>query len=64
LNVYQEKDISDFCFSKEGIWLGKSNDGVILLSRESSFTKIVASYLKNKSAVLVCKIDDKLFVGC
>jgi len=64
LNVYQGNDISDFCFSKEGIWLGKSNDGVMLLSRESSFTKIVASYLKNKPVVLVSKIDDKLFVGC
>jgi signal transduction histidine kinase/DNA-binding response OmpR family regulator/ligand-binding sensor domain-containing protein len=64
LNLYQGNDISDFCFSKEGIWLGKSNDGVILLSRESGFTKNVASFLKNKPVVLVSKIDDKLFVGC
>ena len=29
LNIYKGNDISDFCFSKEGIWLGKSNDGVM-----------------------------------
>lgn len=63
-NIYQENDISDFCFSKEGIWLAKSNDGVVLLSRESNFSKVIASYLQNKSVVLVRKIDDKLFVGC
>ena len=64
LNVYQGNDISDFCFSKEGIWLGKSNDGVRLLSRKSVFTKIAASYLENISVTYINKIDDKLFVGC
>ena len=48
-NIYQGNDISDFCFSKEGIWLAKSNDGVVLLSRESNFSKVIASYLQNKS---------------
>jgi signal transduction histidine kinase/DNA-binding response OmpR family regulator/ligand-binding sensor domain-containing protein len=64
LDVYQGNDISDFCLSKEGIWVGKSNNGVMLLSRESNFSKIVASYLKNKSIMLISKIDDKLLVGC
>lgn len=56
-------ELSDFCFSKKGIWLGKSNDGVVLLSRESGFTKVVASYLKNKPVSIVSNIADTLFVG-
>lgn len=36
-NIYQGDNISDFCFSKEGIWFGKSNDGVYLLSRGKRF---------------------------
>ncbi len=63
-NVYQGNSLSDFCFSKEGIWLGKSNDGVWLLSRESGFKIIVARYLKNKYITHISKIDDKLFIGC
>ena len=62
--VYRGNNISDFCFSKEGIWLGKSDDGVRLLSRESGFKKITASYLHNQYVSLISKIDDKLFVGC
>jgi DNA-binding response OmpR family regulator/signal transduction histidine kinase/ligand-binding sensor domain-containing protein len=62
--IYQGSDFTDFCFSKEGIWLGKSNDGLCLLSRESGFKKITTEYLKNKSVALVSKIDDKLFVAC
>jgi signal transduction histidine kinase/DNA-binding response OmpR family regulator/ligand-binding sensor domain-containing protein len=62
--TYQGNDISDFCFSKEGIWIGKNSSGVDLLSRESGFSKIVASYLADKSIKLVRKIDDNLFVGC
>jgi signal transduction histidine kinase/CheY-like chemotaxis protein/ligand-binding sensor domain-containing protein/AraC-like DNA-binding protein len=62
--TYRGNDISDFCFSKKGIWLSKSNDGVRFLSRESGFKKITASYLHNQSVSLISKIDDKLFVGC
>jgi ligand-binding sensor domain-containing protein len=64
VNIYQGNDLSDFCFSKEGIWFSKSNDGVRLLSRESSLKKVVASYPKNKYVSLISKIDDKLFAGC
>jgi signal transduction histidine kinase/DNA-binding response OmpR family regulator/ligand-binding sensor domain-containing protein len=62
--VYQGKDISDFCFSKEGIWISKNNDGVSLFSRESGFKKVAATYLKNKSVALIDKIDNNLLVGC
>ena len=64
MNIYRGNNVSDFCFSKEGIWLGKSNDGVMLLSRKSGFKEITATYLNNKEVALVSKIDDKLFVGC
>ncbi len=64
LITYRGNDISDFCFSKKGIWLSKSNDGVRFLSRESGFKKITASYLHKQYVSLISKIDDKLFVGC
>jgi signal transduction histidine kinase/DNA-binding response OmpR family regulator/ligand-binding sensor domain-containing protein len=64
LNIYRGNDIADFCFSKEGVWLGKSYDGVWLLSRESSFTDVVAKYLEKKYVAYVNIVDDKLFVGC
>lgn len=63
LNIYHGNEISDFCFSNEGIWVGKSNDGVRLLSRESGFKKVVATYFRNKLVAFLKKIDDKLFVG-
>ncbi len=62
--VHRGNDISDFCFSAEGIWLGKSNDGVRLLSRKSGFKEITVSCLNKQKVALVCKIDDKLIVGC
>ena len=64
LNVYSGNDISDFCFSKEGLWLSWSYDGVSLLNRESGFKKTVASYLNGKSVSIISKIDNKLFIGC
>lgn len=64
LKVYNGKDLSDFCFSKEGIWLGKSSDGVWLLSRESGFNEVVEKRFKNNFVSMVSKIDEKLFVGC
>ncbi len=63
-NVYSGSFLSDFCFSKEGIWIGKSNDGVWLLSRESGFKKVVAKYLNGKYIALISKIDNKLLIGC
>jgi signal transduction histidine kinase/DNA-binding response OmpR family regulator/ligand-binding sensor domain-containing protein len=64
VSVYRGNNISDFCFSKEGIWLGISDDGVRLLSRISGFKKIIATYLNDHYVSLISKIDDKLFVGC
>lgn len=61
--IYQGSYLTDFCFSTKGIWLGKSDDGLCLLSRESNFKKITTEYLKNHSAAVVSKIDDKLFVA-
>ncbi len=61
--VYQGEELSDFCFSEEGIWVSKSYEGVFLLSRESGFKKISNSFLKDRSVVLVEKIDNLLFVG-
>ena len=62
--IYRGNNISDFCFSEEGIWLGKSDDGVRLLSRKSGFKKITASNLNKKYVSIISKIDDKLFAGC
>lgn len=56
-------NIHEFCFSKEGIWIGKGNDGVWLLSRESGFKKVISKYLKKENVVIINKIDDILFVG-
>jgi signal transduction histidine kinase/DNA-binding response OmpR family regulator/ligand-binding sensor domain-containing protein len=64
VNVYKGSNVSDFYISREGIWLGKSDDGVKLLSRESGFKKITASYLKGKFVSIISKIDDKMFFGC
>ena len=64
VEVYNGNNLTDFCFSKEGIWFGQNNDGVKLLSRESGFSDITASYLKSKYASYISKIDNKLFVGC
>jgi hypothetical protein len=44
LTIYKGNEITDFCFSKEGIWLGKNNDGVSLLSRESGLRVSEAAY--------------------
>ena len=62
--ICRGNNISDFCFSAEGIWIGKSNDGVKLLSRKSGFKVITSSFLEETDVSLVSNIDDKLFVGC
>lgn len=61
--VYQGEELSDFCFSKEGIWVSKTYEGVFLLSIESGFKNTTKSFLKDKSVVLIKKIDNRLFVG-
>jgi hypothetical protein len=54
--IYKGNEISDFCFSHDGIWLGKGYGGVWLLSRESGFKKVVARYLKNNFVSITSKI--------
>lgn len=62
--AYQGNELSSFCFSSEGMWIGKEKDGICLLSRESGFRKVAVKYLKNTPIAMVKKIDDKLFIGC
>lgn len=62
VSVLQGNDISDFCFSEEGLWISKSDGGVFLFTRESEFKTTTLSYLRNKSASLINKIDNNLFV--
>ncbi|MBN2273999.1 MAG: hypothetical protein JXK95_06675, partial [Bacteroidales bacterium] len=64
VNVYKGSNLSDFCIAIDGIWLGKTDDGVKLLGRKSGFKKITASYLKGKYVSIIDKIDDKMFFGC
>ncbi|MBN2519060.1 MAG: response regulator [Bacteroidales bacterium] len=64
INIYQGDNLTDFCFSKEGIWISKMDHGVRLLSRESDFKKITFSTLNNKSVSLISMIDDILFICC
>ncbi len=64
VSIYQGEELSTFCFSKEGIWISKSKDGIWLLSRESNFKEVAAKYLRNMPVAIVKKIDDKLFAAC
>lgn len=64
VKTYQGNNISDFCFSKEGIWLANSKVGIWLLSRESGFKRITNKYMKNKNVSSIYKIDNKFFVSC
>jgi DNA-binding response OmpR family regulator/signal transduction histidine kinase/ligand-binding sensor domain-containing protein len=60
---YQGNEISDFCFSPEGIWLTQGNDGVWLVSRKGGFKKVIARYLKNNLISNIRKINNKLFAA-
>ncbi|MBN1950009.1 MAG: response regulator [Bacteroidales bacterium] len=62
--VYQGDDLTDFCFSREGIWYSSSIHGAGLLSRESGFTKTTGSWLKNIEVANIERIDEKIFAGC
>jgi signal transduction histidine kinase/DNA-binding response OmpR family regulator/ligand-binding sensor domain-containing protein len=56
-------DISSFCFSDEGLWVSKNNDGVSLFDREGNFSRVKASFLKNLRVAQVSRVDDELFAG-
>jgi signal transduction histidine kinase/DNA-binding response OmpR family regulator len=64
MTVHQGSYITDFCFAPEGMWISYENGGVCLRSSESNFEKITASFLKDKSASIIRKIDGNLIVGC
>ncbi len=64
INIYQGSDISDFCFSKQGIWLAKTKGGIWLLSRNSDYKVVAAKYLNNSPVSTLQMIDEKLVAGC
>jgi signal transduction histidine kinase/DNA-binding response OmpR family regulator/ligand-binding sensor domain-containing protein len=61
--VFQGNDISDFCFSEEGLWVSKSDDGLSLFDRNNNFETVKASFLKNLSVAQIKIIDSLLLVG-
>jgi len=61
--LIQVNDISDFCFSNEGLWVSKNNDGVFLYDRTSKFESIKASFLKSMQVSKLGVVDGVLFVG-
>jgi len=64
LNVHQGNDITDFCFSSEGIWISYGTGGVCLKSRKNKFEQNIATYLNDKSVSIIRKIDDNIIAGC
>jgi signal transduction histidine kinase/DNA-binding response OmpR family regulator/ligand-binding sensor domain-containing protein len=64
VNVHQGNELSDFCFSSEGLWISYTNGGVCLKSRENNFNQNRATYLQEKSVSIIRKIDDNFIVGC
>ncbi|MFA9390335.1 MAG: ATP-binding protein [Prolixibacteraceae bacterium] len=63
VNVFQGNEISDFCFSKEGLWVSTSNNGVSLFNRKTAFKDVVATYLEGKAVSVISKVDNELFIG-
>lgn len=61
--VFQSNDISDFCFSEEGLWVSKSNDGVQLFERNGFFETAKASFLNNLPVAKIGFVDSLLLVG-
>jgi signal transduction histidine kinase/DNA-binding response OmpR family regulator/ligand-binding sensor domain-containing protein len=58
----QGNDISDFCFTDEGLWLSKSNDGLFLFSYDD-FEKAKASFLESLSVSQIFIVDNLLIVA-
>ena len=57
-NVYTGENLSDFCFSKEGLWVGTINEGLRLFSRSSRFKEKDTSFLENKHVSYITEIDN------
>jgi signal transduction histidine kinase/DNA-binding response OmpR family regulator len=59
----QDNEISDFCFSEEGLWVSRSNNGVTLFERNDYFKTVKATFLKNMQVAQIGIIDSLLLVG-
>jgi signal transduction histidine kinase/DNA-binding response OmpR family regulator/ligand-binding sensor domain-containing protein len=62
-NLFHVNDISDFCFSKEGLWVSKNNNGVLLYDRKDNFSQPKASYLQDKQVASIAEVEGVIFVG-
>jgi DNA-binding response OmpR family regulator/signal transduction histidine kinase/ligand-binding sensor domain-containing protein len=56
--------VSDFCFSKKGLWISKDSGGVELYDRQNNFSTLNKKILPNKVVSHVEYIDNKLLAGC
>ncbi len=56
-------DVSDFCFSGEGLWISKNNNGVFLYDRKDQFNTLKASFLQEMQVANLREVDGALFVG-
>lgn len=61
--VLQGNDISDFCFTSKGLWVSKSNDGILFFEREDNFKNITTSYFNGLPIAQLGKVDDTLLAG-
>lgn len=57
------ENITSLCFSDDGLWISKNSDGITLFDRESNFSHVKASLLKNFKVARLNMIDNELFVG-
>ena len=62
-NLFHVNDISDFCFSKEGLWVSKNNNGVLLYDRKDNFSQPKASYLQDKQVASIAEVEGVIFVS-
>jgi signal transduction histidine kinase/DNA-binding response OmpR family regulator/ligand-binding sensor domain-containing protein len=61
--IMHVENITSFCFSDDGLWISKNNDGVLLFDRVTNFSQVKASFLKNFKVAKISKINNELFAG-
>jgi len=61
--VIARNNLTDFCISAEGIWLGSNIEGLMLLSRKSNFTKQEFNTLSTTKISILNKIDNQILAG-
>ncbi len=59
----QFNNISDFCFTSEGLWVSRNNNGVILFDRNHNFISAKASYFQGLQVATISEVEGALFVG-